>query len=96
MSVVAFGLYLVGGSLLGIALFRARVLARWAALMLVFGATATLLVPLLSHAVGRYAAVPMGLALVGLGYSLWSEQREAATASLPASGSARLDLAAAG
>jgi len=47
------------------------------------------------HAVGRYAAVPMGLALVGLGHSLWSERREAATASLPASGSAQLGLAAA-
>jgi len=95
MSAVAFGLYLIGGSLLGIALFRARVLARWAALMLAVGATATLLVPLLPHAVGRYAAVPMGLALVGLGHSLWSERREAATASLPASGSAQLGLAAA-
>lgn len=95
MSAVAFGLYLVGGTLLGIALFRARVLARWAALMLVFGATATLLVPLLPHAVGRYAAVPMGLALVGLGYALWSEPRGTATAALADSATAPLDLAAA-
>lgn len=95
VGAVAFGLYLTGGSLLGIALFRARVLSRWAALMLVFGAMSTLLVPLLPHAIGRYAAVPMGIALVGLGYSLWSDQREAATAPLPDSSSARLDLAAA-
>jgi hypothetical protein len=95
MGGVSFGLYLVGGSLLGIALFRARVLSRWAAAMLVLGATSTLLVPLLPHAVGRYAAVPMGIALVGLGYPLWSEQREAATASQPDGGTALLDPAAA-
>ena len=92
---VSFALYLIGGSLFGIALFRARVLSRWAALMLVFGAVVTLLVPLLPHAVARYAAVPMGVALVGLGYSLWSEQRETATASVSDGRSARLDLAAA-
>ena len=95
LGAVSFGLYLVGGSLLGIALFRANVLSRWAALMLVFGAVSTLLVPVLPHALGRYAAVPVGLALVRLGYSLWSEQREAATASVPDRRRARLDLAAA-
>jgi hypothetical protein len=95
MGAVSFALYLIGGSLFGIALFRARVLSRWAALMLVFGAVATLLVPLLPHAVARYAAVPMGVALVGLGYSLWSEQREAAAPSASDGRSARLDLATA-
>jgi hypothetical protein len=32
---------------------------------------------LLPHAVERMAAIPMGLALIWLGYSLWSTQRRA-------------------
>ena len=30
---------------------------------------------LLPHALQRYAAVPMGIAMIWLGYSLWSERR---------------------
>lgn len=77
MGAVSFGLYLLGGVLLGIALFRARVLSRWGALTLAFAALATLVVPLLPHALGRYAAVPFGVALIQLGWSLWSERRDA-------------------
>jgi len=92
---VGFGVYLVGGSVFGIALFRARVLARWAALALVFASMSTLLIPLLPHSLGRYAAVPMGIALIGLGYSLWSDQRVAVVGSVPDRTSRRLDLATA-
>jgi hypothetical protein len=87
--------YLIGGSLFGIAVFRARVLARWAALAVVFASVSTLLIPLLPHAVGRYAAVPMGIALIGLGHSLWSDQRVAVAGSVPDRTSRRLDLATA-
>jgi hypothetical protein len=79
MSLVSFGLYMPGGVLFGIALFRARVLPRWAALTLVFAALSTLLVPALPHSVGRYAAVPFGVALIWLGWSLWSERGETTT-----------------
>jgi len=68
-------LYLAGGLLFGVALFRARVLARWAAALLAVGAVATLAIPLLPQVSFRLFAIPTGVALVGLGYSLWSEQR---------------------
>jgi hypothetical protein len=65
--------YLLGGVLFGIALFRAAVLARWAALTLAAGTALTLLLPLLPHILGRMTAVPVGLGLAGLGVSLWRE-----------------------
>jgi hypothetical protein len=67
--------YLAGGLLFGIALFRARILARWAAALLAVGAVATLAIPLLPQVNFRLFAIPTGVALVGLGYSLWREQR---------------------
>ncbi|MDQ3531115.1 MAG: hypothetical protein M3456_01830 [Actinomycetota bacterium] len=80
-NAVAAVTYLLGGLLFGIALFRARIVARWAALLLAGGTLATILVPFLPHSLDRTTAFPTGLALVGLGYSLWREQR--ATASEP-------------
>ena len=65
--------YLLGGLLFGTALFRAAVLARWAALALTFGIVLTLLLPFLPHTLGRMTAVPVGLGLAGLGISLWRE-----------------------
>jgi hypothetical protein len=70
--------YLGGGLLFGIALLRAGVLARWASAMLVVGAIAPLGILLLPQVNFRLFAVPTGVALVGLGYSLWREQRTAA------------------
>ncbi len=76
VGTVAFVLYVVGGVTLGIAVFRARVLQRWAGVLLALGAASTLVVPLLPHAVGRLAAIPLALAMIWLGYSLWTEARE--------------------
>ena len=87
--------YLLGGLLFGVALFRARILARWAALLLALGSVATLLVPLLPHALDRLLAFPVGLALAGLGYSLARGQRTASHESVPSVLSARLDPAGA-
>jgi hypothetical protein len=67
--------YLLGGLIFGIALFRARVVWRWAAVLLAVGSVLTILVPVLPHAFERLLALPMGVALVSLGYSLWSRQR---------------------
>lgn len=78
MGLVSFVFYLLGGVLSGIAIFRAGILSRGAAILLAVGTGATPLVAFLPHAVGRYAAVPVGLALIWLGYSLWSEQRKSA------------------
>ncbi|WP_217595206.1 hypothetical protein [Cohnella sp. GbtcB17] len=70
--------YLLGGLLFGIATFRAGILSRGAAGLLAFGAVASLAAAVLPHELGRLAAVPMGLGLAWLGYSLWSEKRQAA------------------
>lgn len=73
---VAGGLYMLGGLLFGIATFRAGLLSRWAgALLAVAGPLSAILVSLLPHHLERLGALPMGLAMVWLGYSLWSERR---------------------
>lgn len=87
--------YLAGGALFGVALFRARVLARWAAALLVVGAVATLAIPLLPHVNFRLFALPTGVALVGLGYSLWREQRNPAVVPAPSTVGSQLDPAGA-
>jgi hypothetical protein len=65
-------LYVLGGVLLGIGIFRARVLSRGGGMLLAIGAAAALLAGLVPHTVGRFAAVPVGLAFIWLGFSLWS------------------------
>lgn len=67
--------YSLGGLLFGIALFRAGVLARWASLLLAYGTTAVLALSALPESFNRPFAVPCGIALIGLGVSLWREQR---------------------
>jgi hypothetical protein len=72
---VVSGLYVLGGVVFGIAVYRAGILQRGAAVLLAAGTILSLSAAVLPHAVGRYAAVPVGLAMVWLGWSLWSEQR---------------------
>jgi hypothetical protein len=67
--------YLLGGLLFGIATIRAGVLPRLPAILLAIAAVITPAAALLPHALQRYAAVPMGIALIWLGYTLWSERR---------------------
>jgi hypothetical protein len=71
LAVTAVG-YMVGGLIFGIALFRARILARWAAALLAVGTIATASLAVLPESFNRPMAVPVGLALMGLGVSLWS------------------------
>ena len=70
--------YLAGGFIFGIALFRANVLARWAAALLAVGTLATIATGILPQ-YERLFAIPTGVALIGLGYSLWRQQRSPAT-----------------
>jgi len=63
--------YMVGGLIFGIAMFRAGVLARWAAALLAVGTIATASLAFLPESFNRPMAVPVGLALIGLGISLW-------------------------
>ena len=87
--------YMAGGLLFGIALFRAKILARWAALLLAVGTISSIAIPLLPQINERLFAVPTGVALVGLGYSLWRGQRTAPVRSLPRTTGSRLDPAGA-
>jgi hypothetical protein len=91
---VAVG-YLLGGLVFGIALFRAGILARWAAALLAVAAVATMTIPLLPMVNQRLFAVPNGIAMVGLGWSLWREQRSAANQPVTSSSGSRLDPAGA-
>jgi hypothetical protein len=83
--------YIAGGIIFGIALFRARVLARWAAVLLSVGAVATVATSQLPELTQRLFAIPVSVALIGLGYSLWREQRTQNTRSLSSPVSSQLD-----
>ena len=63
--------YILGGVLFGVALWRARVLWRWAAALLVIGALSTSLTQVLPESLDRLVAIPVGVAWAGLGISLW-------------------------
>jgi hypothetical protein len=69
------GLYLIGGLLFGIALYRAHVLARWAAALLAVGGLVSVVLSLMPDAFYRLLALPNGVAMIGLGYSLWRTTR---------------------
>ncbi len=75
-------LYVTGGLLFGIALYRATVLPRWAAALLAVGGLAAAGLSLMPDPWFRLLAVPNGIAMIGLGYSLWriaSSERTATT-----------------
>ena len=77
--------YSLGGLLFGIALFRAGVLSRWAAALLAYGTVSALSLAALPESFSRPFAVPTGIALIGLGISLWrNEHRQADTVGAPA------------
>lgn len=76
-TIVGF-LYLLGGLVFGIATYRAKVLSRWGGVLLAAGAVLPLLLSsLIPHPFDRYFAVPVGLAIAWLGYSLWVDRRAA-------------------
>jgi hypothetical protein len=64
-------LYVTGGLLFGIALYRARILPRWGAALLAIGGLAAAGLGLLPDPWFRLLAVPNGIAMITLGYSLW-------------------------
>ena len=76
-------LYLLGLLLFGIAIFRARILSRWAAVLLALSGPLAIIMSLLPHQIARLAAMPMGIALIWLGYSLFSERRAPASEPSP-------------
>jgi hypothetical protein len=85
--------FLTGGVVFGIALFRANILPRWAAALLVAGTLVTFAIPLLPQINQRLFAIPTSVAVLSLGYFLWREQRSPKT--LPSPASSQLDPAGA-
>ena len=79
--------FLAGGLVFGVALYRARVLARWATVLLAVGGVVTVALSVMPEAFYRLLAFPNGIAMIALGWSLWSTARaDAATepAAVPA------------
>ncbi len=70
--------YLAGGLIFGIALYRAGVLARWAAALLAVGGVVTIALSVMPDAFYRLLAFPNGIAMIALGVSLWRASRPAA------------------
>jgi hypothetical protein len=83
-------LYMLGGLLFGIATFRAGILPRWAGGLLAVGTALGPVAALLPQEYKTVVAVPVGLALVWLGYALWSERRKQALQPVPGKGNPQL------
>ena len=76
-------LYVLGSLLFGMAMFRARILPRGAAaLFAVSGPLAGTMFTLLPYQLVQLTSIPIGGALVWLGYALFSERRENPSESL--------------
>ena len=74
--------FMIGGVLFGIATFRARILPRWAGALLGVGALLVPFAAVLPPVHEAKVTIPGGLALVWLGYALFSERREKSSESL--------------
>ncbi len=83
LQVQGFG-YLAGSLLFGIALYRARVLPRWAAALLAVSGVLTLALAVMPDAFYRLLAFPNAVAMLALGYSLWRSTRPETTTSASA------------
>ncbi len=91
--------YLAGGLIFGIALFRARVLPRWAAALLAVSGLVSALLVVMPDAFYRLLAFPNGIAMIALGYSLWrtaAQTTSESAASTPASQSVTTGVTPAG
>ena len=78
-------LYILGGILFGIATFRARILPRWSGVLLAVGTAIGPAAAFISLDYQPKVAVPVGVALIWMGYALWSEKRRHAAEAVPAS-----------
>lgn len=65
--------YILGGLTFGIATFRAGIFPRWAGALLAVSTALAPVAALLPNASQPKTAIPMGIALVWLGFSLWSQ-----------------------
>lgn len=74
-------LYILGGLLFGIATYRVGILPRWAGALLAVGTVIGPLAALVPLDWQPKVAVPVGIALIWLGYALWAERRDRSAAS---------------
>lgn len=73
-------MYILGPLLFGIATFRARVLPRWAGALLTLAAVLIPIGGMFPHEYqAKIAMIPVGLAMVWLGFALFIERREKAS-----------------
>lgn len=80
-------LYLLGGILLGVGTLRAGVLPKGPSILLAVAALVTPAAALLPHEFQRYAAIPVGLAFIWLGFALWLPRDSSTAGALrPAAG----------
>ena len=80
-------LFVLGSLLFGIAMFRARILPRGAAaLFAISGPLAGTMFTLLPYQLVQLTSIPIGGAMIWLGYALFSERREKKSAALLAQG----------
>ncbi|MCW2868533.1 MAG: hypothetical protein JWR20_2721 [Marmoricola sp.] len=68
---VEAALYLAGGLLFGVALFRSGILPRWASALLAVGGAVSAAQQVLPDPWFRLLAFPNGFAMIALGYALW-------------------------
>lgn len=80
----ALALSPLGSLLFGIAILRAGILPRSAAMVFIVGTVVALLGTPLGDLVGRIGGVAAALGFAWLGYALWSEGRETASEAVPA------------
>jgi len=78
-------IYILGGLLFGIGTFRARILPRWAGVLLAVGTLMAPIAALLPNASQPKIAIPVGLALAWMGYALFAERRASASELVPSS-----------
>jgi len=70
--------FAIGGLLFGISLYRSRLVSRWASALFAYSTISVLSLKFLPESFSRPFAVPTGIALIGLGVSLWRGQRQPA------------------
>jgi hypothetical protein len=75
-------MYILGPLLFGIATFRARVLPRWAGLLLALNIVWVPLGAVVPPEAQPKIMIPVGLALVWLGFALFAERREKSSAAM--------------
>jgi len=88
-------MYILGGLLFGIGTFRARVLSRWAAALVGLGTALGPVAAFFPPQLTGIIAVPVGLGLAWLGYSLMIERREKTTEAAPQTKGAKSGAASA-